>query len=141
LDGTTVVFRRDFDLDKGETIDSKWITGWQAAHEGNKGGKPYRTYRIAAGAKWSSDPFADPAAPKEEPVPGTQLRNRIHALALAADKLYVVHQDGRLKVMSIADGHVMSETKVPPPAWDGLAVAENRLFLTTRSGELICLGE
>lgn len=142
LNGSTDVFRRDFDLDKGEKFDSKWITGWTAAQSGNKGGKPYRTYRIAEGAKWSNDPFAESDEKKEEPKPGTQLHNEIHAMALAGDGLlYVVHQDGRMKVLSTTNGYVVRETQVPPPAWDGLAIAENRLYLTTQSGEIICLGE
>jgi outer membrane protein assembly factor BamB len=63
-------------------------------------------------------------------------------MALASDDtLYVVHQDGRLKALSTSDGYVVRETQVPKPAWDGLAIAENRLFLTTQSGELVCLGE
>ncbi len=142
LNGSTKVFRRDFDLDQIEKFDSKWITGWKAASTAREKGKPYRTYRIAEGAKWVLDPFAQPDAKQEEPRYGTQLHNRIHAMALAGNgKLYVVHQDGRLKVISTADGKVLNEMQVPPPAWDGLAIAENRLFLTTQSGELLCLGE
>ncbi len=141
LNGRTHVFRRDFDLDKGEKFDSKWITGWKAAQSAREDGKPYRTYRIAEGAKWLNDPFADPAAKKDEPAKGAQLHNQIHAMALAGDKLYVVHQDGRMKVISTADGTVLNETHVPAPAWDGLAVAGKRLYLSTQDGELICLGE
>lgn len=142
LNGTTVVFRRDFDLDKGEKFDSKWITGWKAAQLAREDGKPYRTYRIAQGAKWAKDPFAEPGSKQEEPKPGTQLYNRIHAMALSGDgKLYVVHQDGRLKVLSTANGDVLSEAQVPSPAWDGLAIAQGRLYLSTKSGELICLGD
>ena len=59
-------------------------------------------------------------------------------MALAGDKLYVVHQDGRLKVMSTSNGQAINETHVPPPAWDGLAVVGNRLYLSTQQGEL-CL--
>ena len=142
LNGTTVVFRRDFDLDKGEEFDSKWITGWRAAQMAREDGKPYRTYRIAEGAMWSSDPFADPDAQPAKVARGTQLYNRIHAMALAGDgKLYVVHQDGRLKVISTDNGEVLDEHQVPTPAWDGLAIANGCLYLSTQSGELMCLGE
>ncbi len=142
LNGSTDVFRRDFDLDKGEKFDSKWITGWKASQEARKDGKPYRTYRIAEGAAWTKDPFTDPGAKKEEVKRGTQRHNQIHAMALASDDtLYVVHQDGRLKALSTSDGYVVRETQVPAPAWDGLAIAENRLYLTTQSGELVCLGK
>jgi len=142
LNGTTTVFRRDFDLDKGETFKSRWITGWEAALRARNNEKPYRTYRIAEHAKWTKDPFADPHAAQPEPRPGTQLYNRIHAMALSGDgKLYVIHQDGRLRVLSTADGSVIGETQVPPPAWDGLAIAEGRLLLTTQDGKLLCLGD
>ena len=142
LNGTTEVFRRDFDLDKGEEFDSKWITGWAASRAAREDGKPYRTYRIAEGAEWSNDPFADQREKAKAPERGTQLHNRIHAMALSGDeKLYVVHEDGRLKMLSTSDGYVIRETQVPPPAWDGLAIAGGRLFLTTQEGELVCLGE
>ncbi len=142
LNGTTNVFRRDFDLDKGEKFNSRWITGWEAATTARKNGKPYRTYRIAQGAKWTNDPFGESG--KEAPDSKKrwkQLHNRIHAMALSKDKLYVVHEDGRLKVLSTSDGYVIHEAQVPPPAWDGLAIANGRLFLTTQTGELVCLGE
>ncbi len=142
LNGTTSVFRRDFDLDKGEKFDSKWITGWRAAQEGNKGGKPYRTARIAEAAKWAHDPFAEPEKPADPPKPGTQLHNEIHAMALAGNgKLYVIHRDGRLKVISTDNGYVINETRVPEPAWDGLAIADGRLYLTTQDGNVVCLGD
>lgn len=142
LDGSTNVFRRDFELDKGEEFNSRWITGWEAGSTARNGGKPYRNYRIAENALWRKDPFADPEAPvAEEPEYGTQLHNEIHALALGDGRLYAVHRDGRLKVISTETGYVIDQTEVPPPAWDGLAIANNRLFLTTQSGEVVCLGE
>jgi outer membrane protein assembly factor BamB len=142
LNGTTSVFRRDFNLEAGEKFDSKWITGWKAGQLARQNGKPYRTYRIAEGAAWTNDPFADPTVKPAEPKQGQQLHNEIHAMALDGEgKLYVVHQDGRLKVMATETGEVLAESQVPPPAWDGLAIAQGRLFLSTQSGELICLGE
>jgi len=142
LNGTTVVFRRDFDLDKGENFDSRWITGWEAAQRARNKENPYRTYRIAEHAEWAKDPFAAPDAGQQRSKPGTQLHNRIHAMALAGNgKLFVIHQDGRLRVLSTVDGTCLSETQVPPPAWDGLAIAEHRLFLTTQDGTILCLGE
>ena len=141
LNGSTDVFRRDFDLEQGETFNSKWITGWEASRTARENGKPYRTYRIAEGALWTENPFADPDAEQEELKPSTQRYNRIHAMALAEDKLYAVHQDGRLKVLSTSDGYVLDSAQVPPPAWDGLAIAENHIYLTTQDGELVCLGD
>ncbi|MDG1872477.1 MAG: PQQ-binding-like beta-propeller repeat protein [Mariniblastus sp.] len=142
LNGTTTLFRRDFDLDQGEQFQSKWITGWEASKTARKEGKPYRTYRIAKGATWTEDPFSDPNLEKPETKYGTQLHNKIHAMALSNDgKLYVVHQDGRLKVVTAETGEILDEMQVPIPAWDGLAIANDRLFLTTQSGELWCMGD
>ena len=142
LDGNTDVFRREFNLAKGEEFNSKWITGWEAVRTVKEGGKPYRNHRIAKGSLWTKDPFATEDEVKVEPKYGTELHNDIHAMALAAnDRLYVIHRDGRLKVVSTETGYVIDETQVPPPAWDGLAIAEGRLFLTTNTGEIICIGD
>jgi hypothetical protein len=142
LNASTDIFRRDFNADALEKFDGKWITGWAAASTGNKGGRPYRTDRVAEGAKWKVDPFTPPAE-KEIPVkPGTQLTNDIHAMALAGNgRLYTVHKEGRMIVFDTGDGSVAAEQKVPAPMWDGLAIAGGRVFLTTLEGELLCIGE
>jgi outer membrane protein assembly factor BamB len=138
--GTTELFRRDYDLEGGEKFDSKWITGWAASGMARKGDKPYRTYRIADKAKWIHDLFT-PAEQKAKPVKrGTQLYNRLHAIALAENALYVAHEDGRLLKLAKDDGRKISETMIPTPAWDGMAIAEERIFITTQTGELVCLG-
>lgn len=142
LNGTTDIFRRDFDLEKGEEFNSRWITGWEAAGTARKGGKPYRTYRLAEKATWSTDLFTTKEG-KENPKPfGSQLYNDLHAMVLSGDgQLYTVNKDGRLKSLSTEDGKILAETNVPTPAWDALALAGKRLFLTTQTGELICLGD
>jgi hypothetical protein len=96
---------------------------------------------LAEGAKWTVDPFT-PAEEKDKPYKkGTQLFNDVHAMALAGnDRLYAVHKDGRLKVFDTSNGKVLAERQVPSPIWDGLAIAKGNLFLSTRSGELLCLG-
>jgi outer membrane protein assembly factor BamB len=167
LDGTTGIFRRDFDLEHGEAFSSKWITGWEAAGKAREGGNPYRSYRLAGKARWIADPFSPAAfripgiscipnlsgipvtailagipATFADPKPrGAQLYNDLHAMALSGDgRLYVAHRDGRLKCIATQDGKTAAETRIPTPAWDGLAIAGKRLFLTTQTGELICLG-
>ncbi|MBM3889362.1 MAG: hypothetical protein FJ388_09575, partial [Verrucomicrobia bacterium] len=142
LDGTTEIFRRDFNLEQGEVFIDKWITGWAAANTARLGGAPYRTHHLAQKAAWKLDPFA-PSEESPQPKPkGAQLYNDLHALALSGDaRLFIVHKDGRLKSLSTEDGRVLDETRVPQPAWDGLAIANQRLFLTTQTGELLCLGE
>ncbi|MCX7827164.1 MAG: hypothetical protein N2689_16665, partial [Verrucomicrobiae bacterium] len=142
LDGTTELFRRDFNLEQGEVFIDKWITGWAAANIARLGGAPYRTHHLAQKATWKFDPFT-PAGEAKQPKPkGAQLYNDLHALALAGDgRLFVVHKDGRLLSLSTENGRVLDQTRVPQPAWDGLAIANQRLFLTTQTGELVCLGE
>ena len=141
LNGTTEIFRRDFDLENGEKFSPKWITGWAAAGAARKGEKPYRTYRLAEKASWKADPFTPAEERAKEKKFGTQLHNRLFALALAGnDRLYVVHEDGRLKALSTKDGSLLAERQVPPPAWDGLAIANERLYLSAQTGELLCLG-
>jgi len=142
LEGSTDLFRRDFDAEGVGKFNGKWITGWEAAQKGSKGEKPFRTYRIAEGAKWTVDAFT-PAAAKAEPVkPGAQQYNRIDALALASGgRLYAAHEDGRLKVFDTVDGKVIAERGIPAVSWDAIAIADGRLYLTTRSGEVLCLGK
>jgi len=142
FNGSTGLFRRDFDIENVEQFNSKWITGWQAAQEGSEGGTPFRTYRLAEKATWKVDPFTSESERKETRARGTQLRNEVYGMALAGNgRVFVVHKDGRLKIVSVVDGSVLAETKAPPPVWDGLAIASRRVYLTCQSGELVCIGE
>ncbi len=141
LDGTTALFLREFSADDVKNFDHKWITGWEAAQKGNKGEKPFRTHRIAQGAKWTTDPFIPESEKGKEFIPGTQVYNDIHALTMTGDgRIFAIHKDGRLKVMSSQDGAILEERTVPPPAWDGLAVAGGSLYLSTLDGRVLCLG-
>ena len=73
---------------------------------------------------------------------GTQVDNENFGHTMSGDgRAFVVHKAGRMKVISLDDGDVFSETTVPVPVWDGLAIATGKLFLLTHSGELICLGD
>ena len=108
---------------------------------GRSGDEPYRTYRVAEGAKWIVD-ASTPAEEKNKPYKkGMQLFNDVHALASAGNGLlYAVHKDGPMKVFDTSDGKVVAERQVPSPVWDGLAIAGGILFLSSRSGDLHCLG-
>ncbi len=147
LNSTTAIFRRDFDLENGEKFNSKWITGWQAAGEGRKGGRPYRSDRIAEKAAWKVNPWTDSSDPKKLLEPTTiegkkQMENKLYGMVMdSQDRLYVVHQDGTLKVINTKDGSTISESKVPAPMWDGLALADGKLFLSTADGQLVCIGD
>ncbi|NNE90915.1 MAG: PQQ-binding-like beta-propeller repeat protein [Verrucomicrobiales bacterium] len=142
LNGSTELFLREFSEDDVKNFKSKWITGWEAAQKGNKGEKPFRTYRIAEGAKWTADPFIAEEDKGKKFVPGTQVYNDVHALSMTGDgRIFAIHKDGRMVVMAAEDGKILEEKTVPEPAWDGLAVANGKLFLTTLDGRLMCLGE
>lgn len=78
LDGNTSIFRRDFNLEKGEAFNNHWITGWEAGKIARDGGKPYGNERIAKNSIWTQDPFAETGAPATPfPEYGTQLFNEI----------------------------------------------------------------
>lgn len=114
------VFRRDFRLDADEKFDTAW----------DQNGKIlWRSQRLVLGAKWTVKPFA--------PAPGKQ---QVAAMAMAANALFVVSAKGRLAAVSLEDGKTLSALDVPAPAWDGLALAEGKLFLTTEDGRVECLG-
>jgi hypothetical protein len=147
LNSTTALYRRDFDIDNNDAFDSKWITGWAASGMARKGERPYRSDRIAEKAAWKVNPWAESDAPEELLKPTTvegqkQLKNKLYGMVMdSQERLYVVHQDGTLKVIDTKDGSTLSESQVPAPMWDGLALAENRLFLSTKDGQLVCIGE
>jgi outer membrane protein assembly factor BamB len=89
----------------------------------------------------------------------TRVNVRPQALVLAGDKLVVAgtpvaldEQDpwgafegrrgGELLVLSAADGRETDRLKLDsPPVYDGLAVADGRLFMACRDGTLRCFGE
>jgi outer membrane protein assembly factor BamB len=80
------------------------------------------------------------------------------AIALAGDQLYVAgtpaefpkddlaaayegRMGGVLRVTSADNGEKLAEIKLDaPPSWDGMAVAQGRLFVVLQDGSLRCLG-
>ncbi|MCB1078212.1 MAG: LamG domain-containing protein, partial [Verrucomicrobiae bacterium] len=47
-----------------------------------------------------------------------------------------------LRAVSAADGTTIQDLKLPsPPAWDGMAAAGGKIFLTTVDGKVMCWGE
>ena len=48
---------------------------------------------------------------------------------------------GMLRVMSVDNGKVISEQKLPaPPVFDGLSAAQGRLYISLANGRILCLG-
>ena len=84
---------------------------------------------------------------------------RIEAMMLAGDNLFiagtpdVVPEDdplaavegrmgGILKVVSSKDGSTVAEYSLDShPVFDGLSAADGRLIITTKDGEIICMGQ
>jgi outer membrane protein assembly factor BamB len=130
LQGSSTVFRRDFDLEGGEEFETKWMTGWAAGGLERKGEMPWPNHRLAEKAAWKVDPLGD----------GDEAPS-IHAITLAGDKLLVAGGNGELRVVLVSDGSLLAEEKLPEPVWDGMAVARGRVFYSTRDGKLLCLGD
>ncbi|HID24071.1 MAG TPA: hypothetical protein EYP14_16950, partial [Planctomycetaceae bacterium] len=123
------LFRRDFHLDEGEKFETRWVTGWGAGQLEKQGKPAWPNDRLAEKAKWKRDVF------------GPDSRQTIDALVLAGGKLVLVGSEGELQVRSADDGRLLDTQQVPAPMWDGLAVANGRVFLTTADGQLLCLGK
>ncbi len=130
LQGSSTVYRREFDLEAGEEFDTKWMTGWDASNLSRQGQMPWRSHRLAEKASWKVDPFG---AGKDAPP--------IHAMVLAASKLLLAGGNGHLRVISTDDGRLLAEQTLTEPLWDGAAVAQGRLYYATRDGTLLCLGD
>ncbi len=130
MQGMRTVYRRDFNLEGGETFDTKWMTGWAAGQADRQNKVAWRSQRLAEKAKWSVDVFD-----------AKQNNQTIDAMVLAGEKLFLAGSGGELQVLSTTDGSVLAKADLPSPLWDGMAVADGRLFVSTAAGSLICLGE
>jgi hypothetical protein len=86
------------------------------------------------------------------------LGTRVTAMVRAADTIFVAgspdvvdpadphgawegRQGGVLAAFAAADGRQLAERPLPaPPVWDGMAAAGGRLYISTSSGKILCLG-
>jgi outer membrane protein assembly factor BamB len=130
LQGTATIYRRDFELDDGETFDTRWITGWAASALSRDGKMPWRSHRLAEEATWRVDAFDKDAAPPS-----------IDALLVAGKRLFVAGSNGDLRILAASDGKQLASKQLPPPLWDGMAVSGQHLYYTTSDGQLLCLGK
>ena len=62
-------------------------------------------------------------------------------MLLAGDRLLVADSRGVVRMLSTADGKLLGQHTLPPPLWDGMALAGGRLYYATADGRLLCLGE
>jgi hypothetical protein len=125
------LFRRDFDPQAVEKFNAKWITGWDAGENfSKKKGDVWPVDRIAKDMKWTAPLLS--GAPRGE---------RIAAMLIAGDRVATAGTGGGLQVVSLADGAVAAKASLPPPLWDGMALASSRLLVSTADGRLVCLGQ
>lgn len=124
------IYRRDFNLEAGEKFNKKWITGWAGSKGSNrKNGLAWRSQRLAKKAKWTTEIFHHKTD-----------KQKIAAMVLAGDKLYLGGTNGDLRIVS-TDGKLLSKMHIPSPIWDGFAVNKGKLYISTKEGKLLCLGE
>ena len=89
---------------------------------------PWRSTRLAEDAKWKISVF-DP-----------EQKQTIDALVYAGDKIYLAGSQGDLQIRSAVDGKLIKSAKLPPVMWDGIAIANHKLYYSTQDGRLICIG-
>jgi hypothetical protein len=57
------------------------------------------------------------------------------------DAAYAGKGGAVLMALSAADGETLCRLDLPaPPVWDGMAVTENRLYMATMDGNVVCMG-
>jgi hypothetical protein len=59
---------------------------------------------------------------------------------LAGNTVFLAGNQGGVTAVAMDDGRRLARADVAPPAWDGLAAAAGRLFVSTRDGQVVCLG-
>jgi outer membrane protein assembly factor BamB len=123
------VFRRDFNLAGGEKFNAEWFHKWNVQQAAQKGGDHNQSERLAHGATWSV-PTAKWLGAKQQ----------VAAMVLTKDAVFVAGAKGGLAAVSPADGKLIARSELAALVWDGLATAGERLFATTRDGQVVCLG-
>ena len=113
------LFRRDFK--PGEKFDVIWNE--QENDTESRIGLYFPANRLAFGATWASE------------YPGW-----IEAMTWAGDNLFL-YAKGKLKVYTAADGKLLGEKDLSDPVWDGIAAANGKMYVSTRDGNVICLGQ
>ena len=102
--------------------------------------------------------FAD-GRPEHKKRWSVKIPVRAQAMVLAGDKLFLVgppdvvpeddpygafegRMGAKLWAVSVRDGKRLAEYELDsPPVFDGMAAAEGRLFVSTKGGQVVCLGE
>jgi hypothetical protein len=130
-EGRQSIYRCEFDEESVKAFDRKWITGWaNSSASREEDGVAWRSQRLSQNASWTVEIYDAESG-----------QNSIDAIVLAGQQLYLAGSDGRLQIRTLTDGKLLGEREIPAPTWDGLAVANQRLYVTTRDGQVLCLGE
>jgi outer membrane protein assembly factor BamB len=118
------LFRADFT--PGASFDDNWV---EVTHEQFKAGETHAVTKLLLPgmAKWTA-----PLKGESESYP--------RALIALRDRLLYAAPDGKLTLRDIADGKTVLEKKFDPLAWDGAAATPGRVYVTTTSGRIACLG-
>ncbi len=123
------IYLTEFNKTTIDEFETKWLTGWAAGRASREGGTAWRSQRLAEKSKWQVTLF-DKENDKRE----------VAAMILAADKIFIADSEGGIQVRSTTDGEQIWQSSLPTVMWDGLAIANGRLFVSTQDGQLICLG-
>jgi outer membrane protein assembly factor BamB len=119
----STLFRVDFEKEKPFPTD--WV---QVTEKEAKEGLVYSTAKmLQSGGKWTVNSDDSPTRP-----------NR--AVLVAGNRLLVATHNGNLIVYNAENGQKLGSQKIDGIAWDGLAAARGKLYVSTRDGMLLCLG-
>jgi len=120
------LFRRDFTPDECETFDREWYSYRKVSRVPVDGGELTRTERLMQGARWNvTDATGAP----------------VNAMVLAGEHVYCASEGGKLAVFSTSDGGLIATQDLAPIVWDGMAAANDCLYVSTKAGEIVCLGK
>lgn len=62
-------------------------------------------------------------------------------MILAGDHLYCATEGGKLAVFTTSDGRQVATQDIAPVVWDGMAAANGCLYVSTKAGDVVCLGD
>lgn len=123
IPASSKLFRTDFK--PGQAFNDDWVT---APQEERIAKAAFAINKIhGAGAKWEVDSQ-------------DSRRGFNRAMLVAGDNLFTAAANGSLTVNATADGRKVAEQKLEPVCWDGMAASGGRLFVSTQSGKVLCLG-
>ncbi|MSU27638.1 MAG: hypothetical protein EXS27_06940 [Pedosphaera sp.] len=118
------LFRADFT--PGAKFDGDWV---EVKQEQFKAGLTTTASRLHAnGAKWSLPTSSETASYPR-------------ALMVMNDRLLYAEPGGAVTLRDTADGREVARAKFEPLAWDGAAATAGKIFVTTSTGRLLCLGQ